>query len=240
MQMTSPSSAAITAMEKLVKRGPITIVLVFSTTCPHCQTYMPLWHDLERTKNRRANLVSMQASTYDKMPMSSQKPVTSVPTVLFVNKSGQISEASAPRSMSVMKNAVTMGVDEETATTATTASNSASNDYTNTIQTLSPNIFKRTMSRKPNWSNQLEPLPATPVSTSIEQEQTGGSPWAAFVSAARQAAPVAALLGAYAVSRSSGLGAPTKAHRRRRSTQKRRTRRSSRSSRSSQKNHQNQ
>jgi thiol-disulfide isomerase/thioredoxin len=233
MQMTSPSSAAITAMEKLVKRGPITIVLVFSTTCPHCQTYMPLWHDLERTKNRRANLVSMQASTYDKMPLSSQKPVTSVPTVLFVNKSGQISEASAPRSMSVMKNAVTMGVDEETASTT-----SASNDYTNTIQTLSPNIFKRTMSRKPNWSNQLEPLPATPVSSSIEQEQTGRSPWAAFVSAARQAAPVAALLGAYAVSRSSGLGAPTTAHRRRRSTQKRRTRRTNRTT--SQKNHQNQ
>jgi hypothetical protein len=60
-------------------------------------------------------------------------------------------------------------------------------------------------------ANELEPLPATPVSSVM---QSGGSPWAAFVSTAVKAAPAAVLLGAYAMSRSSGLGDPHKRHRR--------------------------
>lgn len=235
LRLRSPSQRASQAMNSLIRRGPMTIVLVFSTTCPHCQTYMPLWRELERSKNRRANLVSMQASTYDKLPMANKKPVSSVPTVLFVNKSGDISEAKMPRNAEVMHNAVKNGVSEEVAnmngTEGTEKTESAT--FTNQIRTNS-NIFETVPAPSRmitaaetltpivpgtrTRSNELEPFPGftgTPVSEEIRQ--TGGSPWAAFVSAARQAGPAVALMGAYALSRSSGLGAP----RRRRSTKRR-------------------
>ena len=64
-------------------------------------------------------------------------------------------------------------------------------------------------------TNPLIPLPGTPVSEVPRQVQqggmqTGGNPWSAFLMAAKQAAPAAILLGAYAAlpERSSGLGRP--------------------------------
>jgi hypothetical protein len=87
-----------------MRRGPLTIVLVYSTTCPHCHTYMPIWKRLCKTSGRKANMVSMEADTYQQTPMSEKKAVDGVPTVLFVDKQGRISEASTPRDERVMTN----------------------------------------------------------------------------------------------------------------------------------------
>ena len=67
-------------------------------------------------------------------------------------------------------------------------------------------------------TNPLTPIPGTPVSEVPRQAQgvqaggmqTGGNPWAAFLMAAKEAAPAALLLGAYATlpERSSGLRKP--------------------------------
>lgn len=66
-------------------------------------------------------------------------------------------------------------------------------------------------------TNPLTPIPGTPVSEVPRQvqqggslRQTGGNPWSAFLMAAKQAAPAALLLGAYAAlpERSSGLRKP--------------------------------
>jgi hypothetical protein len=67
--------------------------------------------------------------------------------------------------------------------------------------------------------NPLNVIPASVVPTN----QSGGNPWAAFLLAARQAAPAAALLGTYAalpMKRSSGLSDPV--HRSRKTRRKRR------------------
>jgi hypothetical protein len=150
---------------------------------------MPLWKEMCALKRRRANMVSMEASTYDQTPMSEKQPVSGVPTVLFVNKNGQITEAREPRNREVMATAVSHGVSEV----------DAANVATEVI------------------ANPLEALPAQPVrsdaiTTSV---QYGGNPWAAFLATAAQAAPAAVLAGAYAISRarrrtvrSSGLPAP--------------------------------
>jgi hypothetical protein len=114
--MTSPTQYR--AMESLVRKGPMTIVLVYSPSCPHCHTYMPLWKEMCALKRKRANLVSMEASTYDKTPMSEKKPVSGVPTVLFVDKEGRITEAEEPRNRDVMATAVTHGVSESEASAA--------------------------------------------------------------------------------------------------------------------------
>ena len=250
--MSSASQAR--QMEALFRRGPVTIVLVFSPSCPHCHTYMPLWKKLEQTKGRQANMVSMRADIYDKTPMSEKKPVQAVPTVLFVDKEGHVSEAKEPRNMTTMSNAVRMGVSEQVAATATIPASSSSanrrisseseifdpassvaSSYRASTAALSASM-PRSQPIQPVIpgtvvsENPLRAVPATPISeVSIESEsgsrsvqmggaygvQYGGNPWAAFMMAARQAAPAAALLGAYVAlpKRSSGLPATRKRRR---------------------------
>jgi hypothetical protein len=82
------------------------------------------------------------------------------------------------------------------------------NKPTNTLKPILPGVTSQ--------SNPLTPLPGVPVSSEEVKQaggayiQKGGSPWTAFMMAARQAAPAALLLGAYSTlpQRSSGLGRP--------------------------------
>jgi thioredoxin-like negative regulator of GroEL len=194
LHMSSPSQYR--ALEGLIQRGPATLILVFSTTCPHCHTYMPLWKKLCSQKDRQANLVSMRADTYMQTPMASQKPVEGVPSVLRVDKSGQITELDDIRNMQKMSATIAAPAEERLTTTVEPA-------------TVAQSVPGTEMSENP--------LPALPG-------QRGGNPWAAFLMAAQQAGPAAALLGAYAAlprrhtRRSSGL----RAARSRRATQRRR------------------
>jgi thiol-disulfide isomerase/thioredoxin len=264
-------------MESMISKGPMTVILVFSPSCPHCHTYMPLWKKLERQARRKSNMITVRADIYDKTPMSEKKQVSSVPTVLFVDKDGQISEAEEPRNMSVMSNAIRTGSSEtEAASNVMTASNTklnaevaaarSSNQRARVADTeisaarvsnqrdrvtdtevaaarasnaeiasaaRASTAQREAILPKSNpiapilpgtrvSENPLRALPATPVSEASEPSviQVGGNPWAAFLLAAQQAAPAAALLGAYAAlpaKRSSGLGRPTRKHQKRRS-----------------------
>ncbi len=211
LRMSSPKQMG--AVNSMIHSGPMTIVLVFSTTCPHCHTYMPLWDELAQTKDKRANMISMEADTYQQTPLSAAKPVTSVPTVLFVDKEGQISEAEEPRNMTVMSNAVRYGVPEPEAAK---------------IPATPPSSLFA--SPVPGTMISENPLPVLPGSVSPSQlgghrhNQQGGNPWAAFMMAARQAAPAALLLGAYSQirkpRRSSGLPAISRKTRRRRASRR--------------------
>lgn len=204
--MTSPSQYR--AVESLVRRGPMTIMLIYSPTCPHCHTYMPIWKEMCGLKQRRSNMVSMEASTYDETPMAKTQPVTGVPTVLFVDKQGRVTEAREPRNREVMATAVSRGVTEEEAVA---------------VNAVAPSSASTTTETQPDGTviapNPLEALPAQPVpSESVAAPpavQYGGNPWAAFLATAAQAAPAAVLASAYAISkarrrtvRSSGLPAP--------------------------------
>jgi hypothetical protein len=177
-------------MQRLIERGPITIVLVYSTTCPHCHTYMPIWRNLCRTKGK-ANMISMEASTYDGTAMSETKPVQSVPTVLFVDPTGRIAEAKAPRNSAVMMNARKEGVPESVAASnLTKKTNSASPTDTPDLSDMllseptvkleekpvamstpspTPTVIPGTEVRE----NTLSPIPGEPLSS-----QTGGGSYA--------------------------------------------------------------
>ena len=207
LRLSSPSQYR--AVESLIRKGPMTIMLVYSPTCPHCHTYMPLWKEMCALKRRRANLVSMEASTYDQTPMSEKQQVTGVPTVLFVNKNGHITEAREPRNREVMATAVSHGVSEVDAVNVVApvapAPPSSSEPLEGTEMPAGTTVMP----------NPLEALPAQPVPSESAVVQYGGNPWAAFLATAAQAAPAAVLAGAYAISRarrrtvrSSGLPAP--------------------------------
>lgn len=215
-------------MESMIAKGPMTVILVFSPSCPHCHTYMPLWKKLERQKRRRSNMITVRADIYDKTPMSEKKPVSSVPTVLFVDKEGQISEAEEPRNMTVMSNAVRNGSTEaEAASDVTTATNTKLNaEIAAAVRASTAEREAKLPKSAPIApvlpgtrvsENPLPALPATPISevagtSEPTAVQVGGNPWAAFLAAASQAGPAALLLGAYSAlpKRSSGLGRPTR------------------------------
>lgn len=225
MHMRSASQSQM--LDSLIRRGPLTIVLVYSPSCPHCHTYMPLWEKLCKLDKKRSNLVRMEASTYQGTPLYEKKPVTGVPTVLFVDKSGHITEADEPRNMEEMARVVRSGSTESRS--SSNASSVTSMEPATVMERVSSSdsMFNVSESGRRTSSNGTRrvpvqsvvsgttmsenPLPAVvgaPVQTGggPVAMQHGGNPWSAFLMAARQAAPAALLLGAYAVTRrSSGL-----------------------------------
>jgi thiol-disulfide isomerase/thioredoxin len=206
MHFESGTTRDIRVIENLIKKGPMLIMLVKTNTCPHCISYMPVWKELCKAKGRKANMVSMDVSAYNNTSLSQKKPVSGVPTVIYVNQAGEIMEAREPRNISVMTEAVTMSPGSES--TMMNTSNSSASMRTSNFIPAAPMTSE----------NPLKPLPGM-VIPSEPMVQNGGNPWAAFLLAARQAAPAAALLGAYAAlpaKRSSGLRAPRKTRRRNR------------------------
>lgn len=205
-------------MNGLIRRGPATIILVFSNTCSYCHTYMPIWKKLCQTQGRKANMISMEASTYKQTPMSEKKPVSGVPTVLYVNKQGEIAEIEEPRNTTTMKSYI----------------RNTPPAFTQVKQTLpvpNPPMSVQPSPPVPNQPMSVQPSPPMPMSESPSPTLSGpstirtsnsplkplpatggrhkGGNWSAIISAAQQAAPAAALLGAYAafpMQRSSGLG----------------------------------
>jgi thiol-disulfide isomerase/thioredoxin len=211
MDMTSASGPQLRAFQNMLSRGPLTLVLVYSPSCPHCHTYMPMWEDLCKTKDKQANLVRMKAEVYDKTPLSEQKRVTGVPSVLYVDTEGRVTEAENIRNQTLMKNVVKTASPEPEPEEEPTTVSVSSDIFRPEEAPINP-VMPPAMPIQGSEAreNPLEPVPALPV-------QQGGSPWAAFLmSAARQAAPAAALLGAYAAlpTRSSGLPAASRRRRR--------------------------
>lgn len=223
--MTLKDPAEFDKLSQLIRQGPATLILIYSPTCPHCHTYMPMWNQLKKTNNRQTNMVTMEASVYDETPLSEQKTIESVPSVLYVNKSGGISEVSDIRNETNMKNILKTAEPEGTATVA--ASNNSGRALSNLLESL-PISTASEMSTEPieplipgqrSEPNPLAAIPAMPSSQKGGRRKTrkggrkqqhlqrGGNPWAAFLASA---GPAALLAGAYAAlpMRSSGLPAP--------------------------------
>jgi hypothetical protein len=243
MRLTSGSPQEIRAMNSMIEKGPVTMMLVFRSTCPHCVTYKPIWEELCKTKGRTANMISMESDIYQKTPLGSEKPVTGVPTVLYVSPTGAISEVETPRDKKAMTEMIVSKPKTNKNTSAAPIESvlPSSEPAKPMLPRANSNLFKAVSSERKTTSeirrmedaiipntmlseNPLSPIPATPIPSEVQENQKnqrGGDPFSAFLlAAAQQAAPAAALLGAYAAlpaKRSSGLGTPRKTRRFRRS-----------------------
>jgi thioredoxin-like negative regulator of GroEL len=201
-----PEEAKAVIDGMLEKRQAIA-VLVFMDSCPHCVAYKPKWQKLTEKKGA-VNMVAVNANAYESTALSSQNPVSQVPTVVYVDETGAISEVKDHNNMAKMQSLL-----------KTAPKNSSSNVFTISTSNI-------------DSAESENPLPILPGTTSSEEaelesmrasnglQQQGGNPMAAFLAAARAAAPAATLLGVYSVARSSGLG---KAMRRRTRKHKRRS-----------------
>lgn len=247
------SSRDYRMVESLINKGPRVIMLVYSTTCPHCVSYMPIWKRLCKTQGKKAHMVSMEHSVYSETPLAAKKSVSGVPTVLFVDPKGGIHEETNIRDETNMTNAIT------------SPDSSATSDPTNMIMTDSTESAEMPMLRTSELEsdseneseresevskyteasrvrraatpyptgtaseeNPLSPLPATPIHTEPmtggQRSQRGGDPWSAFVAVARQAAPAAALLAAYGMLPFPSRSSGLGAAKKRRSQTRRRSR----------------
>jgi thiol-disulfide isomerase/thioredoxin len=237
MRINRPSQ--IRALEKLIEKGPATLVLIWSPTCPHCHTYMPLWDSLAKTNGRAVNMVSVKSDVYQETPLSEKQNVTSVPTVLYVDKEGRATEVEDTRNTTTMTNIVTTAKPEAEAASAPSPSPvpspspapspSETATNSNTLSSLS-SMYSLPAQNKPSPPAIVPAIPGTqvspnPLSPLPAMVQRGGNPLAAFLLAAKEVAPAAALLGAYAATipqRSSGLRAARRSRRHRRNERRRR------------------
>ena len=215
MQLLSFGQREASAMDGVIRRGPMTIILVFSKTCPHCHTYMPIWNKLCKTKGRTANMISMESSVYNQTPLANKLPVSGVPSVLYVGPNGEPTEIQNPRDKATMTNVV------KNSPSPVTSSNplSSSSPLTSSSSSMNTSSSKMTSSSSSMNTSSSGPLLSRPVYTTSPDVKMSDNPlkplparggsWDALF---QQALPAAALIGAYAafpMQRSSGLG-PTR------------------------------
>ena len=114
-------------LESLIKTGPVTLVLVHADWCGHCQTYKPMWSELENVPGRTANMAMIHHDMVEKSPTLKKAKIPGYPTVLKVYQNGHIEEYKGEekgktnavpnmRDMSTMTKEVTSAVVPESLT----------------------------------------------------------------------------------------------------------------------------
>jgi len=79
-------------LEKLVKIGPVTFILVHADWCGPCQSYKPIWSELERSPGRTANMAMIHHDMVEHSPLLKKAKIPGFPTVLKVYSNGKIEE----------------------------------------------------------------------------------------------------------------------------------------------------
>ena len=82
----------IGSLEKLIKGGPVTFVLVHADWCGPCQGYKPIWSDLEKSPGRKANMAMVHHDMVEKSPTLKNAKIPGYPSVLKVHSNGHIEE----------------------------------------------------------------------------------------------------------------------------------------------------
>lgn len=82
----------IDSLEKMIKVGPITFVLVHADWCGPCQGYKPIWKDLEKAPGRNTNMAMVHHDMVEKSPTLKNAKIPGYPSVLKVYSNGHIEE----------------------------------------------------------------------------------------------------------------------------------------------------
>lgn len=220
LQVTKPEQ--LRAAEQLLGEGAGSLVLIWSPTCPHCHTYLPIWKELSKMSNKQTNMISIRSDVYSDSSLAEKQPVESVPTVLYVNSEGAIKEVEEARNKTVMANIIKTGSAIAPVSAIAPAPSPVAPDAAATASSMLPseNVASVTNYTVTVPGTTVEPskLNILPGQTSSElpevpkTNQMGGN-FNGFVQAA---GPAALLLGAYAAfgrTRSSGLPPATRRRR---------------------------
>lgn len=76
-------------LDKRIKIGPVTLVLVYADWCGHCQRFKPMMEQLENIPGRTIQTARIRDDMFPKSSISSAK-IEGYPTLMLVEKSGKV------------------------------------------------------------------------------------------------------------------------------------------------------
>jgi thiol-disulfide isomerase/thioredoxin len=101
-------------LEKRIKEGPLTLVLVYADWCGHCQRFKPMMNDLEQCPDRSIQTARIRDDMFPKTSLSSAK-IEGYPTLMLVKKNGEV--ASFKNNQGEITNAIPEHTDMQKMTT---------------------------------------------------------------------------------------------------------------------------
>ncbi len=87
VDITSPSQ--LKELDKRIKAGPLTLVLVYADWCGHCQKFKPMMDKLEQCKDRSIQTARVRDDMFPNSSISSAK-IEGYPSLLLVKESGEV------------------------------------------------------------------------------------------------------------------------------------------------------
>lgn len=94
VDITSPS--LLGALDKRVKTGPLTLVLVYADWCGHCNRFKPMMKELENLSNRSIQMVRVRDDMYPKSSLAAKNKVEGYPSLLLVDSAGNAMKFKQP------------------------------------------------------------------------------------------------------------------------------------------------
>jgi thiol-disulfide isomerase/thioredoxin len=76
-------------LDKRIKMGPMTLVLVYADWCGHCQRFKPMMEQLEGCKDRSIQTARIRDDMFPKSSLANTK-LEGYPSVLLVKESGEV------------------------------------------------------------------------------------------------------------------------------------------------------
>jgi thiol-disulfide isomerase/thioredoxin len=94
VDITSPN--LLGALEKRVKSGPLTLVLVYADWCGHCNRFKPMMKELETLSNRSIQMARVRDDMYPKTALAAKNKVEGYPSLLLVDSAGNAMKFKQP------------------------------------------------------------------------------------------------------------------------------------------------
>ena len=181
------SEDSISSLMKLVKKGPITIILVYADWCGHCHTYKPKFD--EAAKNRKSpfqvasineTMINSVNERIKSMNKSANINVSGYPSVVSLNNKGEfvkdLSQDAAIKMLNTpMPNAVQQNVSMKNVP-MNVPKNVMEKSSKNVMESASENVMENAVQEAPMVVSQKKPnvkLPQTRVSEPLLQLMGG-------------------------------------------------------------------
>lgn len=141
-------------LDKLIEKGPVTFILIHADWCGPCQSYKPVWSELEQSPGRVANMAMVHHDMVENSPLLKTAKIPGFPTVLKVHSNGKIENFISDNKKKT--NAVPNIRDKEAM-----------------LSMLKDIPSERLLNKKPNSMEQNSPILIQPVSQSIKNANPG-------------------------------------------------------------------
>lgn len=94
VDITSPN--LLGALDKRVKSGPLTLVLVYADWCGHCNRFKPMMKELETLSNRSIQMARVRDDMYPKTALAVKNKVEGYPSLMLVDSAGNAMKFKQP------------------------------------------------------------------------------------------------------------------------------------------------